>query len=501
MVVHRSLVKNLEEIRDEVPTLKNLIVVGGEHKTKHFTTLVFEQLLKKVDTETDLEEVKPEDLAVIMYTSGSTGMPKGVMVAHINLISSANAVVSVLKLCSEDTMIGYLPLAHIFELAAENAQLSVGGRVGYGNPRTLTDKGVGPVDGSAKRVGDIQAIKPTIMAGVPRVYDTIRKGAMEMVNKGSWLKQWLFGYAYSSKAAAVKVQQDTPFWNWLVFSKIRDLFGGNLRLVVSGGAPLGADTHEFLKVALGCDILQGYGLTETCSGGTVQAPGIFRTGNIGHIVPSCEAKLVDVKDMGYTSKDKPCPRGELWLRGNNITQGYYKNPEKTAEAFDKEGWFHTGDVARLNPDGTLSIIDRKKNLVKLAHGEYVALENLEMIYGTSPFVAPNSLCVYADSFKNNIVGLMIPQASYLEGWAKENGLGDLSLDKLVKHPKVKAAILADLDRIATEKKKKRFERIPNIGIFADEWTPENGLLTASMKLQRTNIAKRYEKEIEELYED
>lgn len=501
MVAHVSLVPTLEKIKKDIPTLQKVIVVGGESKTTAFETVVFEKLLaEKYDSiEANLVGPKPDDLAVIMYTSGSTGLPKGVMVSHFNLMSSVAAVSKVIKIVKEDTLLGYLPLAHIFELAAENAILALGARIGYGNPRTLTSKGVGPVDGSGERIGDIAAVRPTIFAGVPRVYDTIRKGALEMVSKGSWLKQWLFNTAYASKSSAIVKNEDTPFWNWLVFSKVGALFGGRLRMLISGGAPLGADTQQFLKVAIGCDILQGYGLTETCGGGTVQTPGTYAPGKVGIPIASCEIKLVDVPDMNYTSEDKPHPRGEVWIRGGNVTLGYYKNPEKTAEDFDEDGWFHTGDIGRWNDDGTLSIIDRKKNLVKLAHGEYVALENLEMIYGTSPFVAPNSLCVHADPLENHVVAVMLPQASYLTKWASENGLGNLSLAELCKHPQVKAAVLADLQRIAAEKKKKRWEHVPNICIFNDEWTPENNMLTASMKLRRKNIVERYQKEIDIMY--
>jgi len=205
--------------------------------------------------------------------------------------------------------------------------------------------------------------------------------------------------------------------------------------------------------------------------------------------------------MGYTHNDKPAPRGEICIRGNNVSLGYFKDKSKTEEAFDKDGWFHTGDIGQWNESGTLSIIDRKKNLIKMAHGEYVALENLESTFGNSPFVAPNGLCMYGDSYKNNIVAVMLPNQQYLMDWAAQNGIEDKSLKDIVKNQKVIKTVLASFSDLGGKYKKKKFEFIMNVRIVTGEWTPENGLLTAAMKLKRQDIVKFYKNEIEEMYKE
>jgi len=286
----------------------------------------------------------------------------------------------------------------------------------------------------------------------------------------------------------------------LFFQNFLPEVGGRLRIMVSGGAPISQETMEFIKVCFGCVIIQGYGLTETCGMGTFQDPTKFSTNNVGIPGGSNEIKLVDVSEMGYTSKDFPCPRGEICIRGNNVTMGYFKDQKKTDECFEKDGWFHTGDVGQWNKDGTLSIIDRKKNLVKMAHGEYVALENLESIYGASPFVFPNGLMMYGDSFKDNIVAVMLPHPQYLTTWASENGCTG-SISELAKNEKVIKAVLKSFQELGNNAKKKKFEFISSVRIVTGEWTPENGLLTSSMKLKRQDIKKFYENEIEEMYKE
>jgi len=200
------------------------------------------------------------------------------------------------------------------------------------------------------------------MAGVPRVYDTIKKGINGKLAQASSVKRTLFNQAFSWKLSYVLKNETSPFFDWLVFSKFLPEVGGRLRLMISGGAPLSKETMEFIKTCFGCMVIQGYGLTETCGGCSFQDPTKFSTGNVGIPIGSNEVKLVDVSDMGYTSEDKPHPRGEICIRGNNVSLGYFKDKKKTEECFDKDGWFHTGDIGKWNSDGTLSIIDRKKKI-------------------------------------------------------------------------------------------------------------------------------------------
>jgi len=187
---------------------------------------------------------------------------------------------------------------------------------------------------------------------------------MSKIQQAGGVKKYLFDTAFGWKLPLVSHNATSPFWDWLVFSKFLPEVGGKLRLMISGGAPLSKETMEFIKVCFGCTIIQGYGLTETCGGCSFQDPKKFSTGNVGIPIGSNEVKLVDVDEMGYTHNDKPFPRGEICIRGNNVSLGYFKDKSKTEEAFDKDGWFHTGDIGQWNESGTLSIIDRKKKFNK-----------------------------------------------------------------------------------------------------------------------------------------
>jgi len=297
------------------------------------------------------------DLAVVMYTSGSTGTPKGVQITHANLVAALKSVInaSYYTVNSDDVYISFLPLAHVLALVAENCMLDNGVAMGYGNPRTLSDTLVRGCK------GDLTELQPTLMAGVPTVYDRIKKGAREKIEKGSPIKAALFNVAYNIKKAAVALRLDTPFWNALIFNKFKVLVGGRLRIMLSGGAPLSHDTQEFLRTCFGCIVIQGYGLTETCGGGTLMHKDDVSYSRVGAPIPGGQIKLVDAPEMKYLSSNNP-PQGEVWIKGPNVaTLGYYKNEKKTKEDFREGGWFATGDVGQWDKDGALEIIDRQES--------------------------------------------------------------------------------------------------------------------------------------------
>merc|ERR1739848_878561 len=284
-------------------------------------------------------KAKSADIATIMYTSGTTGNPKGVILPHSALVSELAAVCDKLKavncdISEHDIFISYLPLAHIFDRMTEELLIARGGSIGYwrGDVKGLLD--------------DIGTLKPTFFCGVPRIFDRI----------------------YSAVMAK------------LIFNKVKARLGGNVRLMISGGAPLAPHVEKFLRVAMCCAVVQGYGLTETCAASFVAVPddlAMFAT--IGVPFPSVEYRLEAVPDMNYSPFTDP-PRGEVLIRGPSVFSGYYKAEKQTSEAIDKDGWFHSGDVGEIQPSGALKIIDRKKNIFKLAQGEYVAVEVLESAY-------------------------------------------------------------------------------------------------------------------------
>eukprot|EP00029_Vermamoeba_vermiformis_P011063 TRINITY_DN598_c0_g1_i1.p1 TRINITY_DN598_c0_g1~~TRINITY_DN598_c0_g1_i1.p1 ORF type:complete len:659 (+),score=220.18 TRINITY_DN598_c0_g1_i1:19-1995(+) len=429
---------------------------------------------------------EPSDLYCIMYTSGTTGDPKGVMMTHNNVASNVGAVNQLTTMYPNDVHISYLPLAHIYECVTTINLIVVGAAIGFWHGEVT------------ELIDDIQKLKPTLLVAVPRVLNRIYDRIRSTVNNGGVLKRSLFNYGLQAKMTASKTGGDSPFWNKLVFDKVRQLTGGRVRIIVSGAAPLAADVSDFLRAVFSCPVVQGYGLTESSAPAFIQHPNDPTSGHVGSPLPSNECKLVDVPELGYTSRSYP-QRGEVCLRGHNIFIGYYKNPQMTKEAIDEDGWFHTGDIGQWTEEGKLKIIDRKKNIFKLAQGEYVAGEFLETIYGKCPYVLQSY--VYGDSLKSYLVAVVVPNLENLIPWARQHGINDTKLEDFCNNPRVKKLILQDLHALAITEKLKGFEIIKNVYLESEPWTVENNLLTPSMKLKRPAIKKKYQSHIESLYKE
>eukprot|EP00850_Spirogloea_muscicola_P008364 SM000044S16011 [mRNA] locus=s44:538830:543829:- [translate_table: standard] len=448
---------------------------------------------------------KPDDIAVIMYTSGSTGLPKGVMMSHQNLVSTIAGVLAVVPdLGPSDVYLAYLPLAHVLELAAETGLSSVGMAIGYGSPMTLIDSSNKVKKGTR---GDAPALAPTLMAAVPAILDRIRDGVRKQVeHKGGTVKT-LFELAYKRRLAALEGSWlgawglEAALWQQLVFRKIQAAIGGRVRGMLSGGAPLSGDTQRFMNICFGMPIGQGYGLTETCAGGTFSEWDDRSVGRVGPPIPCSYIKLINWEEGNYRITDKPYPRGEICIGGPNVTPGYFKNEKKTNEDFhvDEEGmrWFHTGDVGQFHDDGCLEIVDRKKDIVKLQHGEYISLGKVESVLSSSPYV--DNVMLHAESSQSNAVALIVAAQQPLEKWATSANVQYSSFSDLCEKKEAKEEVLKSLSKVGREGKLEKVELPTKVKLLPEAWTPESGLVTAALKLKRDPLRKAFADDLKQLY--
>lgn len=499
----------------EVESLKHVVsfdAVTEEQKEQAaalgLTLRTFEELLD-IGAQHPKDHIPPkaDDLAFICYTSGTTGMPKGAMISHRNMVADAcSAETAELYVTTSDVHLSYLPLAHVFERLLLAAFTMAGAAVGFYQGNTL------------KILEDIKALRPTIFPSVPRLYNRIYDKVMSGAREAGGVKAALFNKGYEAKRYWLKESGSVKhaFWDNLVFKKVAARTGlDRVRFFLSGSAPIAPHVIEFLRIVFSTAACEGYGQTECAAAASLNSINDQATlGHVGGPLACNEIKLVSVPDMGYSVEDKfhgrvedengkvinpgiPCDgRGEVCYRGHNIFMGYYKDQEKTDETLDKEGWCHSGDIGLWDAQGNLRIIDRKKNIFKLSQGEYVAAEKIENIYIKSDFVMQNF--VYGDSLHATLVGIVVPDPDALNSWAKENGKADKSLEELCADEDVNKAIMASLEKVAKEAKLAGFEKVKAIHVEANAWTPED-ILTPTFKIKRADAKKKYASEIDAMY--
>jgi long-chain acyl-CoA synthetase len=420
-------------------------------------------------------QAKPEDVATILYTSGTTGNPKGVMLTHANVGSNVEACRIALAVGPTDVTVSFLPLSHIFQRTVDYLFFSAGCKVVHGRSM-LTG------------VEDMGLVHPTVVVAVPRVYEKVHAAVMEVGGLKKLVVRWALGVA--DRVAGVRLEGRSPgglqalqlaLADRLVLSRVRAAMGGRLRYFVSGSAPLAPELGRFFY-SVGIPILEGYGLTETSPVTNVNTVADFRIGTVGKAVAGTEIRIAD--------------DGEILVRGPQVMKGYHKRPEDTAEAIEPDGWFHTGDIGELDADGFLRITDRKKDIIVTAGGKNVAPQPIENRLKANPLV--EQVVIIGDR-RRFVAALVVPAFPALEAWARTQGITWEGHRGLLADPRVirylEAEVGKEFQGLASYETPKR------IAFLDEDFSVQNGVLTPTLKVKRKVIQERFKETIDRLYED
>jgi long-chain acyl-CoA synthetase len=490
IVSTRLQLAKVQEIRHQVPGLEAVVAIeppdGGtgtsvvsfaEVVARGHARMVGEWGVAREFRDT-ARAITPEQLATIIYTSGTTGEPKGVMLTHGNLAANMNAGDLALHVGHEDVALSFLPLSHSFERMVCYVYLKTGVTIVFAE--------------SFDTIGrDIGVVRPTIITGVPRAFEKMQARILDKGQAEAGLKASIFRWAVKAgvaksratlrgKPAGALTSLKASIADTLVFAKIREGLGNRIRFVVSGSAPLSADTAEFFH-AVGLPVIEGYGLTETAPILTVNPPEAPRVGTVGRAVEGVELRIA--------------ADGEILARGPNVMQGYYNKPEATADAL-RDGWFHTGDIGQIDDGGYLRITDRKKDLLVTSGGKKVAPQPIEAILKRNPLVAEAILLGDRRKF---IAVLIVPAFDVLERRLKDLGRPPGERADLVSRPDVIALYQEIID--ALNRDLAQFERIKRLALLPSEFSVESGELTPTLKVKRKVVEERWRDTIEGLYRE
>jgi long-chain acyl-CoA synthetase len=483
----RMQVAKLCEARQTLPRLGFIVQIDADpHPAPQQSVITLSSVLERGAREHEVPEslaalenrraaVKPSDLATIIYTSGTTGEPKGVMLSHGNIVANVFSTRDVLPLGSDDVALSFLPLSHAFERLVNYVYLYRGVSIAYAES----------IDTIAR---DLGAVRPTIMTGVPRVFEKLHGRVVDTVKKGSLVRRTMFEWGVrvgKQRSAATLAQRRVPVLtalqatiaDRLVFRRIKERIGGRLRYFISGSAPLSRSIAEFFH-AVGLPILEGYGLTETAPVLTVNPPDHPRLGTVGPAIPNVELKIAD--------------DGEILARGPNVMMGYYNKPSHTAEVL-RDGWFHTGDIGELDADGYLKITDRKKELIVTAGGKKIAPAAIEGLLRSDPLIGE---AVAIGDRRRFPSALLVPNFPALERHIRATP-GSIPRGELVRRPDVLAIYEAVVDRTNTQLA--QFERIKKFTLLPREFSIDSGELTPTLKIKRKIVEEHFKDEIEGMY--
>ncbi|EKE37584.1 hypothetical protein ENUP19_0248G0115 [Entamoeba nuttalli] len=488
------------KVLEEVGCLKNIIFINEfevEQPSKDGILTSFLDVYKLGLANTDilLTKVKPEDDALLMYTSGTTGFPKGVPLTHENLISCATSLVERIPLellllhpRGTDPMssISFLPLAHVFAIVLEMTIYRLGGVIG------LMSQGIPTL------VEDIKLMKPVVLAAVPRVLQTIYSKVMEGLRETSCLTQLIYNSAFYLKEKRLEFEPTalTPSFDNIFFGPIKEKFGGKLQIIISAGAPLTEEIAKFFRIVIVDALFIGYGLTETTGMGLAsQFSNGIHLDVAGRPYPTVMAKIECVPEMGFCTQNEECC-GEIYLKTTAGFKGYYKESEEYNNEHIKDGWIKTNDIVKYRKDHDFEIIARANNIFKLSQGEYISTEKIENILQESNYV--KDIFVDGKSTLNYLYGIIVPQFIFLRKEIIGTPLENKTDEELCKNPKIIEIILNDLNKVASEHGLMGYEKVKRIILHPYSFDIERDLITPSLKIKRNNVKKYFEREITEL---
>ncbi|HEY5814823.1 MAG TPA: AMP-dependent synthetase/ligase [Solirubrobacterales bacterium] len=470
-------IEKIRAVRDRLPLLEHVVRMTGASED----AISFDDLAARAGDDADAWErlwsaVAPDDICTFIYTSGTTGPPKGCVISHGNYRAMLDMVNSTSVIEPKDVTYLYLPLAHSFALLIQLGSFDLGATIAYWERDPL------------KIMPNLAELKPTYFPSVPRIFEKIYTTATSAMEKEGGLKKAIFDWAIrvggkvreaerSGRKPGFLLRKQYEFADKKVLSKIRGLFGGQLRLAVSGAAPINPDILRFFDAA-GVLVLEGWGMTETSTAATISTPDDFKIGTIGKPFPGCEVKIAD--------------DGEILVKGPNVFQGYYKNDEATRETI-VGGWLHTGDLGAIDPDGFIRITGRKKDIIITAGGKNITPANLENEIKQHPLV---SQCVVVGDRRPYLVALVTLDPEEAVAYAKEHSLPE-DPAQLAANGDVRAAIEAHLAKI--NEKFARVEQVKKIAILSHDLSQESGELTPTLKVKRAVVADKHQGEIEKLY--
>ena len=477
-------VQKLRQVRDQIPSVQTVVVIEGSGDGDWVRTFADVEAAGAKHPEAEpaayqarVAGIGGERLATLMYTSGTTGRPKGVELTHDNWVYVAEASMAVAIIKQDDLHFLWLPMSHSFGKAL------VVMMVAAGTPSAI--------DGNVERIAaNLAELRPTIVAAAPRVFEKIHNTIVATVRREGGVKAHLFGWArgvglaatkarQSGKSASLLTQAQLPVADKLVLSKIRGRFGGRIRYFISGSAPLSAEIAEFFDAA-GMTILEGYGLTESSAASFVNRPGAPRFGTVGPPLPGTEVKIAE--------------DGEVLFRSRGIMRGYHGLPEETASTLLDGGWLATGDIGELDEVGRLRITDRKKELIKTSGGKYVAPAPIEsQIKATCPYVG--NVVVHGDK-RNFCVALVTLDPDVTKPWAKSEGLSE-DMAVLADDQRMRAEVRRAIDQVNANLPS--YSTIKDFAILPTDFTAESGELTASMKVRRKAVEAKFSDVLDRFY--